>query len=122
LVDDEVAITRALAMYLTEHGDFIVRMENEGSRAVNAAREFKPDLILLDIMMPDADGPTIAAEIRADPALRNTPIVFLTALVSRNEIGMGTARIGGYPFLAKPVSPDTILACIAEHARVPERA
>jgi CheY-like chemotaxis protein len=94
-----------------------VRVENQGRRAVAAAREFRPDLIVLDIMMPDADGGALAAEIQADPILRDTPIVFLTALVSRNETGGASMRIGGYPFLAKPVDPDTVLAYIEQHAR-----
>lgn len=117
LVDDEVSITRALALYLTENGNCDVRVENAGSRAVATAKEFRPDLIFLDIVMPDADGGTIAAEIKADPALHNTPIVFLTALVSKHETGGATAQIGGHPFLAKPVDPDTVLAYIEKHAR-----
>ena len=115
LVDDEVGITRGLAMYLTENGDCEVRVENKGSRAVAAAREFRPDLIFLDIVMPDAEGGTIAAEIGGDAVLRGTPIVFLTALLSRREAGGAVAHIGGHPFLAKPVDPDTVLACIDEH-------
>jgi len=117
LVDDEVSITRALALYLTENGDCDVRVENQGTRAVAAAREFRPDLIVLDVMMPDADGGALAAEIQADPILRDTPLVFLTALVSRSETGGASMQVGGYPFLAKPVDPDTVLAYIKEHAR-----
>ena len=117
LVDDEDSITRTLALYLTEHGDCDVRVENAGSRALAAAREFLPDLIFLDVVMPDADGGALAAEIQADPFLRDTPVVFLTALVSRREIGAGPTHIGGYPFLAKPVHPDAVLACIDAHTR-----
>jgi DNA-binding response OmpR family regulator len=117
LVDDEVSITRALALYLTENGDCDVRVENEGRRAVAAAREFQPDLIFLDIVMPDADGGGLAAEIQADPVLKGTPIVFLTALVSQRETHGASVQIGGYPFLAKPVHPETVLAYIQEHAR-----
>ncbi len=117
LVDDEVAITRALAMYLTEHGNCEVRVENTGSRALATAREFRPDLIFLDIVMPDADGGALAAQMGADPVLRATPIVFLTALVSQHETRGGTTEIGGHPFLAKPVDPDVVLACIEQHAR-----
>ena len=117
LVDDEASITRALAMYLTENGDCEVCVENKGSRALAAARSFKPDLIFLDIVMPDADGGALAAEIQSDPVLKGTPIVFLTALVSRRETGGATMTIGGYPFLAKPVHPETVLASITEHAR-----
>ena len=117
LVDDEVSITRALALYLTENGPCDVRVENAGSRGVAAAREFRPDLIFMDIVMPDADGGALAAEIQADPVLQGTPLVFLTALVSQGETRGGEAKIGGYPFLAKPVDPDAVLASIEQHAR-----
>jgi len=117
LVDDEVSITRALALYLTENGGCDVRVENEGIRAVASAREFEPDLIFLDIMMPDIDGGTVASEIQDDPLLRGTPIVFLTALVSRDETGGTLKRIGGYPFLAKPTHPEVVLEYIKVHAR-----
>ena len=118
LVDDEVGMTRALAMYLEETGGCDVRVENAGSRALQAAREFRPDLIFLDIVMPDAEGGTLAAEIRADPILRDTPVVFLTALVSQHVTHGKPAQIGGHPFLAKPVDPDVVLACIEKYARV----
>ena len=117
LVDDEVSTTRALALYLTENGNCDVRVENVGSRAVATAREFQPDLIFMDIAMPDADGGTLAAEIQADPMLRGTPLVFLTALVSQRETQGGSMHIGGYPFLAKPVDPEIVLASIEHHAR-----
>jgi len=118
LVDDEVAITRALAIYLAEQGECEVRIENEGSRAVAAALDFKPDLILLDIVMPDADGGAVAAQMKADPVLRRVPIVFLTALVSRQETRSASKTIGGFPFLAKPVDPDTVLEYIDRHVVV----
>lgn len=120
LVDDEVGITRALALYLSEQGGCDVRVENDGTRALAAAREFRPHLIFLDVMMPEADGGALAAEIQADPELRGTPIVFLTALVSRSEIGKAPTRIGGYPFLAKPVDPNVLLQCIDRFAREPD--
>lgn len=115
LVDDEVAITRALAIYLSEQGDCEVRVENQGSCAVAAALDFKPDLIFLDIVMPDADGGTLAAQMKALPALKPVPIVFLTALVSRNETGSMSKTIGGLPFLAKPIDPDLVLEYIDQH-------
>ena len=117
LVDDEVGITRTLALYLEEIGGCEVRVESHGSRALVTAREFRPNLIFLDIVMPDADGGTLAAEIKADPILHGTPVVFLTALVSQRETGGALKQIGGYPFLAKPVDPDTVLAYINQYAR-----
>ena len=122
LIDDDEGITRALAMYLDAHGTCQVRVENAGRRAVAAAREFRPDVIFLDIVMPDADGGTIAAEMKADPLLRDTPVVFLTALVSQHATHGVQAQIGGHPFLAKPVDPDLVLSCIDKYARVTESA
>jgi len=117
LVDDEVGITRGLALYLQENGNCDVRVENAGSRALDTAREFRPDLIVLDLVMPDADGAALAVAIRADPVLEVTPIVFLTALVSQRETGGAAKQIGGHPFLAKPVDPDIVLAYIDKYAR-----
>jgi CheY-like chemotaxis protein len=117
LVDDEVDLTRTLALYLTENGNCDVRVENAGSRALATALEFRPDLIFLDVVMPDADGGTLAAQISADPRLNGTPIVFLTALVSAHETRGGPKIIGGHPFLAKPVDPEALLAYISRHAR-----
>ncbi len=117
LVDDDASLTRALALYLTENGNCDVRVENAGSRAVATAREFQPDLIFMDIVMPDADGGALAAEIQADPLLRGTPLVFLTVLVSQSETQGGSIQIGTYPFLAKPVDPEIVLASIEHHAR-----
>ena len=117
IVDDEISTTLALVLYLTENGNCDVRVENTGSCAVAAAREFQPDLIFMDIVLPDADGGVLAAEIQADPILQGTPLVFLTALVSQRETQGGSMQIGGYPFLAKPVDPENVLACIEHHAR-----
>ena len=117
LVDDEVSITRAISLYLTEHGDCEVRVENQGIRALATAQEFQPDLIFLDIVMPDVDGGTLAAEIQSDPVLSGTPLVFLTALLSLQETGGVSKEIGGYPFLAKPVHLETVLAFVDAHVR-----
>jgi len=115
LVDDDAGITRALAMYLDAHGNCQVRIENAGRRALEVAREFRPDVIFLDIVMPDADGGTIAADMKADPQLKNIPVVFLTALVSQHVTHGVQAQIGGHPFLAKPVDPDLVLECIDKY-------
>ena len=117
LVDDDAGITRSLALYLEENGSYDVRVENMGSRAIATAREFRPDVVFLDIVMPDADGGSIAAEMRGDPVLRDTPIVFLTALVSQHVTHGVQTHIGGHPFLAKPVDPDVVLSCIERYAK-----
>jgi len=103
VVDDETSITRLLKLNLEKGGTFIVRAENEGAKTLAAAKEFKPDLILLDVMMPDIDGGDVAAIIQADPLLCGVPIVFLTAAVKKEEIEAKGGMVGGFPYIAKPL-------------------
>ena len=112
IVDDEAGFTRLLKLTLEKTGNFQVLEENDGTNAWLQAREFKPDIIFLDIVMPKIDGGDVAQQIRSDPLLAQVPIVFLTAIVSRSETKQD---IGGFPFLAKPVSLEAIKHCIAEH-------
>lgn len=113
IVDDEASITRGLQRYLERAGAYHVRTENESHRVIQTTKDFRPDLVLLDIVMPGTDGTALAAAFRQDPSLARVPIVFLTALVSRGEVS-GYEKIGGYTFLAKPVDPDEVISCI-EH-------
>ena len=116
LVDDDESITRTLKLFLDRRGGYEVRTENRGSETVQVARDFRPDLIVLDIVMPDADGGAIAQDLGEDPQLRYIPIVFLSAIIKRNEIGgKGTAiGDGGHTYLAKPVEPDELISHIQE--------
>lgn len=111
LVDDESGFTRLLHLTLPQYE---ICEENNALKAIQTARKFKPDLIFLDVIMPDADGGTIAAQMQEDPALRGIPIVFLTAIVSQKET-KSKQEIGGYEFLAKPVGRDQIIECITKH-------
>ena len=112
VVDDETTITRLLRLNLEKTGAYVVRTENLGANALPAAREFKPDLILLDVMMPDMDGGDVASQIQADALLRQTPIVFLTAAVKKEEVDATGGLIGGYPYIAKPLDVKGVLATI----------
>ena len=112
VVDDEVALTRMVKMNLENAGDFVVRTVNQGSEAVSAAREFMPDLIFLDVMMPDMSGDEVALELREDPVLAEIPMVFMTAIVTKSETGSTGANIGGNEFLAKPARTADLLAVI----------
>ena len=112
VVDDEIALTRMVKMNLENAGDFVVRTVNQGSEAVSAAREFMPDLIFLDVMMPDMSGDEVALELREDPVLAEIPMVFMTAIVTKSETGSTGANIGGNEFLAKPARTADLLAVI----------
>ena len=87
IIDDEASFTRMVKLNLEKTGAFEVREENRAAYALTAAREFKPDVILLDVIMPTMDGGDVAAHIRNDRNLKNTPIIFLTATVSQREAG-----------------------------------
>lgn len=115
IIDDEASFTRMVKLNLEKTGSFEVRTENRATAAVSAAREFRPDLILLDVIMPSMDGGDVAAHIQNDRHLKGTPIIFLTATVSQGEAGSGGLNSGGALFLAKPVSAEHLVAKINEH-------
>ena len=85
LIDDEASNTRPMKVNLDRTGRYTVQTENNALHALETARQFKPDLIFLDVMMPDMDGGQVAAQMEIDPALKNVPIVFLTAIVTKKR-------------------------------------
>ena len=86
VVDDEPKITRWLRLNLEQTGEYEVREENRGSHALDAALEFHPDVIVLDVLMPGVDGGEVAGQFEASPRFRAVPIIFLTAAVTREEV------------------------------------
>src|SRR3954464_15616571 len=111
IVDDEKGFTKLTSLAMN---DFEFREENNPLKALETARSFQPDLILLDVVMPEMDGGDIAAQIKADPALKDVPIVFLTAIVTEKETAKRQS-FGGYPFISKPVTPEKLAECIRKH-------
>jgi CheY-like chemotaxis protein len=114
MVDDDRHSTRLVKILLERAGNYVVLEENDATKAHQSARNFRPDLIFLDIMMPETDGGEIAEQIQADLELQRTPIVFVTALVTKAEARSGR-RIQGYPFIAKPISIRELVDAIEEH-------
>ena len=112
VVDDEPALTRMVKLNLERTGKYEVRTENQGSMAVQAAREFKPDLIFLDVMMPDMSGDEVSAQLKEDEDLSRIKFIFMTAIVTKDETESMGSNIGGNEFLAKPVKTDELLATI----------
>ena len=111
IADDELHIRNLLELQLKAKG-FEVLSAKDGEEALAMAQQEKPDLILLDIMMPKKDGPTTAEELREDERTRDIPIVFLTSLIEANEQTDTGHRIGGNLFLAKPFEPETLFSII----------
>lgn len=113
IVDDEPANLAVLAQTLQPH--YRVRAANSGARALQAARSApRPDLILLDVMMPDLDGYAVLQQLRADPASRDIPVIFVTALDddANEERGL---RLGAIDYIGKPIKPAVVLARVATH-------
>src|SRR6266513_2713113 len=119
VIDNNRDFTHSAKLALEATGRYVVGEENDGRKAHQIAQSFRPDLILLDIAMPEIDGGDVAAQIQADPALHRIPIVFLTALVTKSE-GEPGLRIHGHPFLAKPISLPELIEGIEEN--LPARA
>ena len=110
IVDDEEGFTRLAKLTLTQYE---LCEENNSAQALATAKRFQPDLILLDVMMPNLDGGDVAAQIRSEPSLEHVPIVFLTAIVTKHE-ARSRPHLGGYPFISKPITA-TALAEKIEH-------
>lgn len=111
IVDDEASFTKVTKLALSEYD---ICEENNSARALETAKTFRPDLILLDVVMPDMDGGDIAAQIRAEPSLKRVPIVFLTAIVTEKETEK-RQQFGGFPFISKPVTPEKLAETIEKH-------
>ena len=112
VVDDEPNVSGLVRLYLEKTRRFDVRVENRSAQAASAAREFRPDMILLDVDMPGKDGGQVAQEIEADPVLQAVPIVFLTSLVSSAEAGACVKVRSGQRFLAKTASAKVIVEAV----------
>jgi CheY-like chemotaxis protein len=114
IIDNNRDFTYSAKIALERTGRYFVSEENDASKAHQTAQGVKPDLILLDIAMPETDGGEVASRIQSDPALHRIPIVFLTALVTKAE-GRSGLRIQGHPFLAKPISLTELIDGIEEN-------
>ena len=120
VVDDDVTASRLLAVGLEKTGLFQVKVENVAMRAAASARQFRPDVIFMDVCMPGVDGTDVAFQIQKDPVIGSTPLIFLTSLVSGQEVNSQAIERGGREFLPKPASLANVIACIQRH--VPQAA
>ena len=117
IVDDEAAFTNIVKLTLEGKAVYEVGVENDPRMAVATARKFWPDIIILDVVMPGLDGGEVHTQLMADPILRRTPIMFLTAIVRQKEVDEHKGMIGGSFYIAKPVSADGLIDAIEEHIR-----
>lgn len=102
--EDEPDIQEIVSLALEEIGGFTVKICSNGREAVDACADFKPDLLLLDVMMPRLDGPTALSEIRQLPGMERIPIIFMTAKVQPQEITR-YKEMGAIAVIPKPFDP-----------------
>jgi DNA-binding response OmpR family regulator len=110
-VDDEESFTFFIKLNLqteTRH-DFKVTTANSGAEGLKLARTLRPDLILLDIMMPDMSGTEVAETLLLDARTKNIPIIFMTAVVQKDEVAQEGGIMGGREFIAKPVGKEELV-------------
>jgi len=115
IVDDEESLAKVYKSQIENTGKYEVCKETRGSKAFNVAKKFKPDLVLLDIMMPDIDGGEVARQLKEDADTRDIPIVFVSAAITKEEENEQGLIKGGHPILAKPVPMETLLATIEKY-------
>lgn len=111
-VDDEADIREVVEIALEDEPDLELRLCASCAAAVELAKTWRPDLLLLDVMMPGLDGPATFAQLRALPGMASVAAVFVTAKVQPSEIDQLKA-LGAIGVIAKPFDP----MCLAEHIR-----
>ena len=109
IIDDEENLTQLLKMNLETMGNFEMLACNSPKEGLAFARTQKPDVVILDLMMPEMDGTEVAARLMENPATQDIPIVFLTALADRGQMEKSGGNVAGREMLAKPVSMAEII-------------
>jgi CheY-like chemotaxis protein len=109
MVDDEPDITRYVKLGLERTSAYEVRTLNDPESTIEAALQFRPNLIILDVLMPGMDGGMVAAALGQDPELKGIPIIFMTAVVSGTDPKVVGEPSGGRSYLPKPIELSALL-------------
>jgi CheY-like chemotaxis protein len=117
IIDDEEDICNFSKSVLERTGKFEVLISTDALKGIDLAKTSQPDLVLLDINMPNIDGGEVAQQLRGHKPTSEIPIVFLTALLRKDEQGDSGKR-GRHFFLAKPVSPKELIEKIESVLKV----
>ena len=119
-VDDEPDIREVVDMSLALNPEFQVRACSSGPEAIEAAAEWSPNLMLLDVMMPGMDGPTTLHELRKNPQTSKVPVVFMTARAQAREVEQFIS-LGAQGVISKPFDPMTLASQVQDHLQALHR-
>ncbi|ADR19674.1 response regulator transcription factor [Calditerrivibrio nitroreducens] len=112
LADDELRLRKVVVLHLKKAGFDVIEASN-GKQAVELAKIHNPEIIVLDVMMPEMDGITACKEFRKSPEFAKTPIIMLTAKATSDDIEVGKSA-GASEYLTKPFSPKELIEKIQE--------
>ena len=110
IIDDEEDFCFFIKLNLEQTGKFDVLTATSGAEGIKMTIKYQPDLILLDIIMPNMPGTQVAEELLNHKATKEIPIIFVTAIVKRGEVGPRDDKIGGRYFIFKPVKLDELVS------------
>lgn len=119
IIDDEENFCKLVKKNVEQTGEYDVFTATGGQEGLDLVKDLKPDIVLLDLIMPEMDGADVAEQIRDDANIKDTPIVFLTAIVNEAEAEADSEAnfAKGYAVLSKTVTPKELMKCIAENIR-----
>ena len=117
LAVDDIPLNLLLVQKMLSKFNFKMRTAANGQQALDAVAEQKPDLILLDLMMPGIDGFEVIRRLRADPATADIQIVILSALNSNEDIVKGF-NVGANDFIMKPIIMEKLLSCVVTQMQI----
>ena len=115
VIDDTPTNLSLLNQLLREH--YRVKLANSGQRGLALAEAAPPDLILLDVMMPEIDGYAVCRALKANPATAGVPVIFLTAKTETADEELGF-ELGAVDFIHKPIAPSIVLARVRTHLQI----
>ena len=115
VVDDQTTVVRVLGRMLSE--DYIVHVATNGARALEIAQEKIPDLILLDMVMPQMSGIDVCLKLKEIPSTQNIPVIFVTSMDDSHNEARGF-KAGAVDYITKPPSAEIVHARVAVHLAV----
>lgn len=117
IIDDEEHFCSLVKKNVEQAGEFEVYIATNADHGIALAKMINPDLILLDVVMPEKDGGDVVSSLSQDKSIKDIPIVFVTAMLREGESSPQTRFPKGYPFLSKTVTLGELIACIKENIR-----
>ena len=114
VIDDEDSFCTFVSWALEKTGRYKVTSTTKPLEGITLAKALRPDLILLDIKMPEMDGSQVAEKLLEDAQTKSIPIAFITALVTNTETKHEQMEVAGRTFIAKPITRDELLQAVGK--------